>query len=58
MSSRMKFEMLLALASVLVALVGAILVQPVILGLSAVGALVATIMRLSDAPRSARRYTA
>ncbi len=48
MSTKVKFEAGVALASVGIGLAGAVLVEPIILGIAAVGAAVATAMRLTD----------
>jgi hypothetical protein len=47
-TTRTGIEAGLALGSIAVGLAGAALVEPIVLGVAAVGAVVATVMRLSD----------
>jgi hypothetical protein len=52
MSSKTALEAVLALASVAAGIAGAALVQPIVLGIAAVGAVVATAMKLSHSGHS------
>ncbi len=55
MDNRTGIEAILAIASIAVGVTGAALVEPLVLGVAANGAVVATVMRLTDKAHNSTR---